>query len=364
MSFRSSAVVAIYFQFVKTSSYTLGSIHLLKTMEDIQMGTNSNYNHNQTPSTPVDYFWAAHTNQKTQFLPVQHQNNQSSAFNSSFSNHFQHGQGSAFSPTGVSFSNTPSPLLHVGGGGSTPITNTNNSSLLTNNSTAVSGFQPHFSSTNHPQHQQRQQQRQQRQYQSQTSRSALPACFDEQLNLSRKRNRKEHPEEQSPMGSYSLTTHTTSSSSSSSSSLSSSLVNSNHNSSFDNNIKSSQQLELLEQDRHDHNFVHGNAKRLKSTSTPTNGHQSSSPHDSSHHNNITTFSTERIQISPMRDSKKRGRNTETDSNPRKASLFHRPWEAYPSARERQFRRDGQTQQHGHAGRRRSKSARYQYETGN
>ena len=102
----------------------------------------------------------------------------------------------------------------------------------------------------------------------------------------------------------------------------------------------------------------------KSSSTPTNGHQSSSPHDSSHHNNITTFSTERIQISPMRDSKKRGRNTETDSNPRKASLFHRPWEAYPSARERQFRRDGQTQQHGHAGRRRSKSARYQYETGN
>ena len=113
-------VVAIYFQFVKTSSYTLGSIHLLKIMEDIQMGTNSNYNHNQTPSTPVDYFWAAHTNQKTQFLPVQHQNNQSSAFNSSFSNHFQHGQGSAFSPTGVSFSNTPSPLLHVGVGGSTP----------------------------------------------------------------------------------------------------------------------------------------------------------------------------------------------------------------------------------------------------
>ena len=199
--------------------------------------------------------------------------------------------------------------------------------------------------------------------------SALPACFDEQLKLSRKRGRSNEQDLQNRI----TPQHTTSSSSSLPSSSSSSSSSSTSISPFNTNTNTTSSSAFTttsrSSDYHDE-FVRESVKRLRSCSptddvnstthqysVPTGGRQS--VHSFSEH--TTSFEPHRPEISPMRDSKKRGRTT-TETESKKVSIFHRPWEAYPSDREREFRRNGHAQQNGHSGRRHSKSARLQYTT--
>ena len=169
------------------------------------------------------------------------------------------------------------------------------------------------------------------------SRSALPACFDSKLNLCKKRGRDQD---------------------------STSVVTSE---SWNSGARVGQpSLHVHKDDA----FLNERTKRLRACS-PSDGNSSktglqhdvahlcaSSPQSPQlhHQQQHQQHQQHQQQLHQQNDSKKRGRSNDT-SPTRKPSLFYRAWEAYPSAREKQQRRDGNADQNLHFGRRHNKSAR-------
>ena len=271
-------------------------------------------------------------------------------------NQFGHSPMSAFAPTGVSFGNGSSRANHPPNHHHQhhhhhhhQQNNNNNTfnSFSSSTSSSSSSSSPHLSRTDS------------RGHQPQSPQWPLPARFGEQLNLSRKRSRQEEEQQQqhqhdqnNPMDRQKRlrsqpgkrNTTPTPPTNNYAQSLSSLSLFSGHKESGGGMMNM-------------HNMNSGmnnmNNRHQQRTTTPSSFSSASS---SSFSSSSSATTAPRVQVSPMHDSsKKRRRDSELVDHQRKPSLFNRPWEAYPSAREKQLRRgSSHSSQNGHAGRRHSK----------
>ena len=120
------------------------------------------------------------------------------------------------------------------------------------------------------------------------TRRALPARFDEQLNLNRKRSRQEKEE---------------------------SSINKRNPTEHQQHLQNDDRLKRMRSTDKEESYKNNDQRKSSSFASTTNS----------------------IPTSPMVDSKKRSRVSNQKLR-KPASLFHRQWELYPSAREILFRR--------------------------